>query len=73
MGAAASQIYFSIISHNSVAMMSCLGLKRRTLDSREKKTHTNHMMYDYSRIKHKMCGIKYRESDKDGKKLDFSV
>lgn len=29
------------------------------------------MMYDYNRTKHKMCGIKYRESDRDGKKLDF--
>lgn len=37
MGASASQIYFSIISHNLVAMMSCLGLKRLTLDRRYKK------------------------------------
>lgn len=29
------------------------------------------MMYDYNRTKHKMCGIKYRESDRDGKKAGF--
>ncbi len=39
----------------------------------EKKMHTNHMMYDYNRTKHKMWGIEYRESDRDGQNLYFSV